>query len=81
MCGDYNSVLGMETDEPINRFLTRLPRERFEPAVGPATVSGLAVETDDRTGLAVRRQLAARWRFGTYRAAILDRVTRGMATA
>ena len=54
MCGDYNSVLGMETDEPINRFLTRLPRERFEPAVGPATVSGLAVETDDRTGLAVR---------------------------
>ena len=54
MCGDYNSVLGMETEEPLNRFLTRLPRERFEPAHGPATVSGLAVETDDATGLAVR---------------------------
>ena len=52
MCGDYDSVLGMEMDEPINRFLTRLPRERFEPASGPATVSGLAVEIDDRTGLA-----------------------------
>src|SRR5262245_3347306 len=29
MCGDYNSVLGMDTQEPINRFLTRIPRERF----------------------------------------------------
>ena len=54
MCGDYNSVLGMETDEPIHRFLTRLPRERFEPSLGPATVSGLAVEIDDATGLATR---------------------------
>lgn len=54
MCGDYNSVLGMDVEEPINRFLTKLPRERFEPALGPATVSGLAVEIDDRTGLATR---------------------------
>jgi metallophosphoesterase (TIGR00282 family) len=54
MCGDYNSVLGMEPDEPLNRFLTRLPRERFEPSLGPATVAGLAVEIDDATGLAVR---------------------------
>ena len=54
MCGDYNSVLGMDPDEPVHRFLTRLPRERFEPALGPATVSGLAVEIDDATGLAVR---------------------------
>lgn len=54
MCGDYNSVLGMDTDEPVHRFLTRLPRERFEPALGPATVSGFAVEIDDKTGLATR---------------------------
>jgi calcineurin-like phosphoesterase len=54
MCGDYNSVLGMDTEEPINRFLTRLPRERFEPALGPATISGLAVDIDDATGLARR---------------------------
>ncbi|MEQ1712877.1 MAG: TIGR00282 family metallophosphoesterase [Hyphomicrobium sp.] len=52
MCGDYNSVLGMETEEPVHRFLTRIPRGRFEPASGPATVSGLAVEIDDKTGLA-----------------------------
>jgi metallophosphoesterase (TIGR00282 family) len=54
MSGDYNSVLGMETDEPVNRFLTRIPRQRFEPATGPATVSGLAIEIDDKTGLATK---------------------------
>jgi 2',3'-cyclic-nucleotide 2'-phosphodiesterase len=52
MCGDYNSVVGMEIEEPINRFVTRIPRGRFEPAQGAATLSGLAVETDDTTGLA-----------------------------
>ena len=54
MCGDYESVLGMEAAEPINRFLTKIPKGRFEPAMGSATLSGLAVEIDDRTGLAVR---------------------------
>lgn len=54
MCGDYNSVLGMETEEPITRFVTKIPRGRFEPAGGPATISGLAVEIDDQTGLATR---------------------------
>lgn len=51
MCGDYNSVLGMETEEPITRFLTKIPRGRFEPASGPATVAGLAIDIDDSTGL------------------------------
>jgi hypothetical protein len=54
MCGDYESVLGMDPAEPINRFLTKIPRGRFEPAMGPATISGLAVEIDDATGLAIR---------------------------
>lgn len=54
MCGDYNSVLGMDVEEPINRFLTKIPRQRFEPAHGPGTLSGLAVEIDDKTGLASR---------------------------
>jgi metallophosphoesterase (TIGR00282 family) len=54
MCGDYNSVLGMDVDEPVSRFLTKIQRQRFEPARGPGTVSGLAVEIDDKTGLAVR---------------------------
>lgn len=52
MCGDYNSVLGMRMEEPINRFLARIPRERFEPATGPATISGAAIDLDDRSGLA-----------------------------
>ncbi|MEZ5775525.1 MAG: TIGR00282 family metallophosphoesterase [Hyphomicrobiaceae bacterium] len=52
MCGDYNSVLGMEAEEPINRFLRKIPGGRFQPSTGPATISGVAVETDDRTGLA-----------------------------
>jgi metallophosphoesterase (TIGR00282 family) len=54
MCGDYDSVLGMLKDEPINRFLTKIPRARLEPSMGPATISGLAVEIDDDTGLATR---------------------------
>ena len=53
MCGDYNSVLGMMSDEPINRFLTRIPKGRMEPSLGPATLSGLAVEIDPKTGLAI----------------------------
>ncbi|MBX9684703.1 MAG: TIGR00282 family metallophosphoesterase [Hyphomicrobium sp.] len=52
MCGDYNSVLGMDMDEPINRFLTKIPRQRFEPATGPGSLSGFAVDIDDATGLA-----------------------------
>jgi metallophosphoesterase (TIGR00282 family) len=52
MCGDYDSVLGMEKDEPISRFLRKIPSGRFTPALGEATVCGVAVETDDRTGLA-----------------------------
>jgi metallophosphoesterase (TIGR00282 family) len=54
MCGDYDSVIGMDKAEPINRFLRKLPNQRLEPATGPATISGIAVETDDRTGLAVK---------------------------
>ena len=54
MCGDYDSVLGMVKDEPLNRFLTKIPRSRMEPALGQATVAGVAVETDDATGLATR---------------------------
>jgi metallophosphoesterase (TIGR00282 family) len=52
MCGDYNSVIGMEKEEPLRRFLTKVPGERFTPAQGPATLTGIAVEVDDSTGLA-----------------------------
>lgn len=54
MCGDYNSVIGMQKDEPMRRFITQMPGGRFEPAGGEATLSGVFVETDDRTGRATR---------------------------
>lgn len=53
MCGDYDSVIGMQADEPVNRFLTGLPRDRFTPAEGEATLSGVVIETDAKTGLCV----------------------------
>ena len=52
MCGDYDSVIGMEKDEPINRFTSKIGRARFEPASGEATLCGVAVEIDERSGLA-----------------------------
>ena len=52
MCGDYNSVIGMDKVEPLRRFITGMPKDRFTPAEGEATLSGLYVETDDRTGQA-----------------------------
>jgi calcineurin-like phosphoesterase len=52
MCGDYDSVIGMDKTEPLNRFLRKLPVERLRPAEGEATVCGVLVETDDSTGLA-----------------------------
>ncbi|MTI44973.1 hypothetical protein JM93_03581 [Roseibium hamelinense] len=52
MCGDYDSVLGMDKEEPVSRFQRKIPSGRFTPALGEATVCGVAVETDDRTGLA-----------------------------
>jgi calcineurin-like phosphoesterase len=56
MCGDYDSVIGMEKMEPLRRFVTGMAKGRFEPAEGEATLSGVFVETDDRTGKAVRVQ-------------------------
>ena len=54
MCGDYDSSLGMDKEEPINRFVSKIPKARFEAASGPATLCGVAVEISDRTGLAER---------------------------
>lgn len=52
MCGDYDSIIGMEKAEPMRRFVTGMSRERFTPAQGEVTLSGVLVQTDDRTGLA-----------------------------
>ena len=54
MTGVYDSVIGMVKDEPLSRFLRRIPATKFEAATGPATLCGLAIETDDVSGLATR---------------------------
>jgi len=54
MTGDFDSVIGMAKDEPLQRFIRRVSSARFEPASGPATLCGVAVETDPATGLASR---------------------------
>ncbi|MEM8551756.1 MAG: TIGR00282 family metallophosphoesterase [Pseudomonadota bacterium] len=52
MCGAYDGVIGMDKEEPMRRMVERTPGQRIAPASGPATLSGVAVETDDATGLA-----------------------------
>jgi metallophosphoesterase (TIGR00282 family) len=54
MTGDFDSSIGMVKEQPLERFLRKLPTGKFEAASGPATLCGLAVETDDKTGLATR---------------------------
>jgi len=54
MTGDFDSVIGMAKDEPLQRFLRRVSTSRFEPASGPATLCAVAVETEPGTGLATR---------------------------
>jgi 2',3'-cyclic-nucleotide 2'-phosphodiesterase len=54
MTGDYDSCIGMAKEEPLSRFLRRIPGSKFEPAMGPATLCALALDTDDATGLARR---------------------------
>lgn len=56
MCGDYDSVIGMEKSEPLQRFVRKMQTGRMTPATGEATICGLFVETDDKTGLAVRAE-------------------------
>jgi len=52
-CADYDSVIGMEKFEPIQRFTKKMSTGRFTPANGPATVCGVLLVTDDKTGLAL----------------------------
>lgn len=54
MCGDYAGVIGFDKDEPVRRYVERTPGGRWTASEGPGTVCGIAVETDDRTGLAIK---------------------------
>ena len=52
MCGDYKSVIGMNRDNSLKKFLKDPTAKRHYPAVGEATISGLLVGADSETGLA-----------------------------
>ena len=54
MCGDYDSVIGMQKGGAALRFWRKVPAEKLAPADGEATICGVFVETDDATGLALR---------------------------
>ena len=56
MCGDYNSVIGMNRDNSLKKFLKDSYAKNHFPALGEATVSGLLVTADDETGLAKKVQ-------------------------
>ena len=56
MCGDYDSVIGMQKGGASLRFWRKVPAERLAPAEGAAAICGLFVETDDATGLARRAE-------------------------
>ena len=68
MCGDYDSIIGMEKKVAIDRFVNKMPTGRLSPADGEATLCGVYLETDDETGLAkhvaslrVGGRLAEQW--------------------
>ncbi len=56
MSGDYNSVIGMNRDNSLKKFLKDPSAENHFPALGEATISGLLVTADDKTGLAKKVQ-------------------------
>ena len=51
MCGDYDSVIGMNKDNSLNRFMKNDSVKNY-PAKGEATLSGVIVDCDIKTGLA-----------------------------
>ena len=53
MCGDYDSVIGMQKKPAVLRFVTKMPGERPQVAEGEATLCGILVATDNNTGLAL----------------------------
>ena len=52
MCGDYNSIIGMEKEKSLERFKKKIPIKGINPATGEASLAFVFVEIDDKTGLA-----------------------------
>jgi len=44
-CADYDSVIGMDKAEPLQRFTRKMSSQRYSPASGPATLCGVFVQT------------------------------------
>ncbi len=51
MCGDYDSIIGMDKDLILGRMMGQLPRPRLAPASADGTICAVVVETDPKTGL------------------------------
>ena len=54
MCGDYDSVIGMDKNNSIMKFLKNEKAKPHFPALGNASLSGLIIEANEETGLANR---------------------------
>ena len=54
MTGDYNSVIGVQKEAPIHKFVKSIPADKKIPADGPGMMSGCFIITDDKTGKAQR---------------------------
>ena len=52
MCGDYNSVIGMDKENSIKRFFKEKDAIKHYPSNGEGTLSGVMIEADIDTGLA-----------------------------
>ena len=52
MCGDYDSMIGLQKEPAVRRFVTKMPSERPHVAEGEGTLCGIFLETDDHSGLA-----------------------------
>ena len=52
MCGDYDSIIGMDKNKALEKFKKKIPVKGIHPATGEASISCVFVELDDRTGLA-----------------------------
>ena len=54
MCGDYNSVIGMNKQNSIKKFFKEKDAVKHFPSEGEGTLSGLIVEADIKSGLAAK---------------------------
>jgi calcineurin-like phosphoesterase len=52
MTGPHDSVIGVEIEPALNRFLTAMP-SRFEPATGNPRLNAVVIDADEKTGRAL----------------------------